>query len=150
MYAVAIWRPLYVPFACMYAVAIWRLLNVPFVLCSDVRARLATFCWLAPYADKILDVNTSKSKSEINLFTINLIHTYIHKYIRTCMHTYTPVVRVSFESALGQFPRAQNSKKGGANLRPHKNGGQKPPALQIVLCFFSSPLLPWPCLREDG
>ena len=60
MYAVAIWRPLYVPFVCMYAVAIWRLLYVPFVLCCDVRARLATFCWLAPYTDEILDVDTSK------------------------------------------------------------------------------------------
>ena len=59
MYAVAIWRLLYVPFVCMYAVAIWWLLYVPFVLCCDVRARLATFCWLAPYTDEILDVNTS-------------------------------------------------------------------------------------------
>ena len=62
MYAVAIWRPLYVPFVCMYAVAIWRLLYVPFVLCCDVRARLATFCWLAPFTHEILDVNTSKWK----------------------------------------------------------------------------------------
>jgi len=62
MYAAAIWRPLYVPFVYMYAVAIWRLLYEHFVLCCDVRAWLATFCWLAPYTDEILDFDTIKCK----------------------------------------------------------------------------------------
>jgi hypothetical protein len=40
MYAVAIWRPLYVPFVCMYAVAIWRLLYV--LLCNVVTSGLGS------------------------------------------------------------------------------------------------------------
>jgi len=36
------------------------------------------------------------------------------------------VVRGGPGSALGQFPRAQNSKKGGANFEPPKLGGKSP------------------------